>query len=82
MMNFIWLASVFAAATAFTTQPNAFTTNAPLVGERSSTNGVAEQGLAHRNRRATIVMDGKANGESTWILYQEYLLRTKAKRIP
>jgi hypothetical protein len=63
MMRFICLASLFAAAAAFTTQPNAFTTNAPLVGERASSNGVAEQGLAHRNRRATIVMDGKANGE-------------------
>jgi hypothetical protein len=63
MMRFICLASLFAATAAFTTQPNAFTTNAPLVGERASSNGVAEQGLAHRNRRATIVMDGKANGE-------------------
>jgi hypothetical protein len=62
-MRLICIASLFAATAAFTTQPNAFTTNAPLVGERASTNGVAEQGLAHRNRRATIVMDGKANGE-------------------
>jgi hypothetical protein len=61
MMRVICLASLFAATAAFTTQPNAF--SAPLVGERASTNGVAEQGLAHRNRRATIVMDGKANGE-------------------
>jgi hypothetical protein len=61
-MRVICLASLFAAAAAFTTQPNAFTTNAPMVGERASS-GLAEQGVAHRNRRATIVMDGKANGE-------------------
>jgi hypothetical protein len=63
-MRVICLASLFAATAAFTAQPHAFTTNAPLVGERAS--GVPEQGIAHRNRRATIVMDGKANGEYTF----------------
>ena len=39
----------------------AFTTNVPSVGER--VNNVVAEGSAHRTRRATIVMDGKANGE-------------------
>jgi F-type H+-transporting ATPase subunit gamma len=53
---FVSLASAFA----FAPQPAAFTTNSPLVGERVSDNVVASS-CAHRNRRATIVMDGKAN---------------------
>jgi hypothetical protein len=60
-MRVVCFASLVAATAAFTSQPNAFTTVAPLVGERAS--GFADQGIAHHNRRATIVMDGKANGE-------------------
>jgi F-type H+-transporting ATPase subunit gamma len=61
-MKVICLASLLAVANAFTTQRNAFTTT-PSVVERASNNVMAEP-IAHRNRRATIVMDGKANGES------------------
>lgn len=61
-MRFFCLATLVAAATAFTSAPNAFTTTQPAVGERASF-GVVDQSTAHRNRRATIVMDGKANGE-------------------
>jgi hypothetical protein len=55
-MRIIGLAALFASACAFTT-------NVPSVGER--VHNVAAAGSAHRNRRATIVMDGKANGEFT-----------------
>lgn len=53
-MRILCLAALFASACAFTT-------NVPSVGER--VHNVAASGSAHRNRRATIVMDGKANGE-------------------
>jgi F-type H+-transporting ATPase subunit gamma len=53
------LFALLSVATAFTTQPAAFTTNSPSVGERVT--DVAAEGSAHRNRRATIVMSGKAN---------------------
>jgi len=46
-------------ASAFTTQHAAFTTSSPSVGERVT--DVAAESNSHRNRRATIVMDGKAN---------------------
>ena len=59
MMRVLCLAAVLASACAFTTP---FTTQSPLVGERVSDNVVADSS-AHRTRRATIVMDGKANGE-------------------
>jgi hypothetical protein len=39
----------------------AFTTRSPAVGGFSK--NVAADSSAHRNRKATIVMDGKANGE-------------------
>eukprot|EP00429_Kryptoperidinium_foliaceum_P087376 CAMPEP_0176190682 /NCGR_PEP_ID=MMETSP0121_2-20121125/4068_1 /TAXON_ID=160619 /ORGANISM="Kryptoperidinium foliaceum, Strain CCMP 1326" /LENGTH=362 /DNA_ID=CAMNT_0017529319 /DNA_START=32 /DNA_END=1120 /DNA_ORIENTATION=+ len=51
-MRILCLAALFASACAFTT-------NVPSVGER--VHNVAASGSAHRNRRATIVMDGKAN---------------------
>eukprot|EP00429_Kryptoperidinium_foliaceum_P055382 CAMPEP_0176085612 /NCGR_PEP_ID=MMETSP0120_2-20121206/42850_1 /TAXON_ID=160619 /ORGANISM="Kryptoperidinium foliaceum, Strain CCMP 1326" /LENGTH=362 /DNA_ID=CAMNT_0017419433 /DNA_START=74 /DNA_END=1162 /DNA_ORIENTATION=+ len=51
-MRILGLATLFASACAFTT-------NVPSVGER--VHNVAASGSAHRNRRATIVMDGKAN---------------------
>merc|ERR1712157_705161 len=45
-----------ATASAFTVTPNAFTTNTPFrLGD------VREESGAHRSRKATIVMDGKAN---------------------
>eukprot|EP00529_Nitzschia_sp_RCC80_P031002 CAMPEP_0113484374 /NCGR_PEP_ID=MMETSP0014_2-20120614/23928_1 /TAXON_ID=2857 /ORGANISM="Nitzschia sp." /LENGTH=370 /DNA_ID=CAMNT_0000377973 /DNA_START=128 /DNA_END=1240 /DNA_ORIENTATION=+ /assembly_acc=CAM_ASM_000159 len=60
-MRFFCLATLLASACAFTSQPAAFTTNSPMVGERSSDDVFTPAGTAHRNRRATIVMDGKAN---------------------
>jgi len=54
-MRFFCLAALVASACAFTSQPAAF----PSVGERAFENVVAP--TSHRNRRATIVMDGKAN---------------------
>tara|TARA_B110001450_G_scaffold247422_1_gene262471 strand:- start:473 stop:712 length:240 start_codon:yes stop_codon:yes gene_type:complete len=61
-MRFFCLAAfLLASANAFTSGPSAFTTNVPAVGERSIDNVVAPS-QSHRNRRATIVMDGKANG--------------------
>ena len=56
-MRFFCFAGLLASAAAFTSQP-AITTNVPVVGDVVST-----PNTAHRNRRATIVMDGKANGE-------------------
>jgi hypothetical protein len=65
-MRFLCLAALLASACAFTSQPAAFTTYSPVVGERGTDNVVApsSSSIAHRNRRATIVMDGKANGTS------------------
>lgn len=59
-MKFITLASVLATAAAFTTSPAAFSSS--TVGERAINNVFAD-GNTHRTRRATIVMDGKANGK-------------------
>jgi len=60
-MRFFCLAAfLLASANAFTSGPSAFTTNIPAVGERSIDTVVAPS-QSHRNRRATIVMDGKAN---------------------
>jgi len=61
-MKFLCVAAALATATAFTTSPAAFTTSSPAVGGAVH-NVFTETGNAHRNRRATIVMDGKANGE-------------------
>ena len=63
MRALISSALLLAVASAFTTQPNAFTTVSPSVGERAS--GLVDNmaSAAHRTRRATIVMDGKANGK-------------------
>jgi len=55
-MKFFFLATILAAANAFTSSPNVIST----VGEKTLNNVVADSS-AHRNRRATIVMDGKAN---------------------
>eukprot|EP00566_Odontella_aurita_P020422 CAMPEP_0113537866 /NCGR_PEP_ID=MMETSP0015_2-20120614/7061_1 /TAXON_ID=2838 /ORGANISM="Odontella" /LENGTH=370 /DNA_ID=CAMNT_0000437403 /DNA_START=132 /DNA_END=1244 /DNA_ORIENTATION=- /assembly_acc=CAM_ASM_000160 len=60
-MKFLCVAGLLASAAAFQAQPAAFTTQSHAVG--GSVNGAfsAAEGIAHRNRRATIVMDGKAN---------------------
>jgi F-type H+-transporting ATPase subunit gamma len=58
-MRFISLAAILATACAFTQQPAAFTTNNPAVGGRVFDDVVAP--TSHRNRKATIVMDGKSN---------------------
>jgi hypothetical protein len=55
-MKFLVFAAALATATAFTIQPSAFSS----VGERGLSN--VFDSSAHRTRRATIVMDGKANG--------------------
>jgi len=54
-MKLLCLASLLASAAAFTTSPAAFNT---FSVERSLNN---VEGEAHRTRKATIVMDGKAN---------------------
>jgi len=61
-MKFLFIAATaIATASAFTTSPATFTTSVPQVGGVS--NVFSNEGNAHRNRRSTIVMDGKANGE-------------------
>jgi len=59
-MKFISLLSLFSVASAFTVQHAGFTTNTPSVGGRFN-DVVAKSSESHRNRQATIVMDGKAN---------------------
>lgn len=54
-MKFTYLATLLAAANAFTSSPSVI----PSVGEKSV--NVVTEPSSHRNRRATIVMDGKAN---------------------
>ena len=51
---------LLATASAFSPSSAGFTTQTYNVGER--TVGPVQQGTAHSQRRATIVMDGKANG--------------------
>ncbi|MGK3742796.1 MAG: hypothetical protein ACI8RD_003103 [Bacillariaceae sp.] len=63
-MRFFCLAAFLATASAFTSGPAAFTTSVPAVGGRALDNVVAPS-QSHANRRATIVMDGKANGTLT-----------------
>jgi len=53
--------SALATASAFTTSGGAFTTHTSTIGESARNNIVADSGSAHRTRRSTIVMDGKAN---------------------
>jgi len=55
-MKFFYLATLLAAANAFTSSPSVISS----VGEKSLNNVFADSS-AHRTRRATIVMDGKAN---------------------
>ena len=59
-MRFLCASLLLAAASAFTTQRNAFSTVTP---SRARDVVDAESSSAHRTRRATIVMDGKANGK-------------------
>lgn len=58
-MRFFCLAALLASASAFTSQGGAFTTTTPAVG--GAFNDVVATPISHANRRATIVMDGKAN---------------------
>jgi hypothetical protein len=74
-MKVLCFAALVASAAAFTSQPAAFTTQSPLIGER--VNDVVASGGAHRTRRATIVMDGKANGEFYMILVPATYMRTR-----
>lgn len=60
-MKLLCVAGWLAAASAFTTSPAAFTSQSYNVGESIVNDVFAESGTAHRTRRATIVMDGKAN---------------------
>jgi len=59
-MKFLCVASLLSTAAAFTNSGGAFTAYSPSVGERSVNNVFADSS-AHRTRKATIVMDGKAN---------------------
>ena len=74
-MKVICFAALVASAAAFTSQPNAFTTQSHSIGER--VNDVVVSGGAHRTRRSTIVMDGKANGEFYMILVPATYMRTR-----
>merc|ERR1719319_1407430 len=58
-MRFFCLAALLASAAAFTSQGGALTTSSPAVG--GAFNDVVAAPSSHANRRATIVMDGKAN---------------------
>jgi F-type H+-transporting ATPase subunit gamma len=60
-MKFLLIAvsALLATASAFTSSPAAFTTQNHVAGGRGE--NVVAEGSAHRSRRATIVMDGKAN---------------------
>jgi len=54
-MRILCASLLLAYASAFTLQPNAFATVKPSTS--------ATEDSAHRNRRATVVHDGKANGK-------------------
>lgn len=58
-MKLLCIAGLMASAGAFTSSPAAFTSQSCNVGKDLGNNVCADS--AHRNRRATIVMDGKAN---------------------
>jgi len=59
-MKLLCVAGLLATASAFQATPAAFTTQSYSVGERA-VNDIHADSAAHRTRRATIVMDGKAN---------------------
>mmetsp|Transcript_6527 Transcript_6527/g.6130 ORF Transcript_6527/g.6130 Transcript_6527/m.6130 type:complete len:371 (-) Transcript_6527:327-1439(-) len=60
-MKFLVVAGLIATASAFTTSPAAFTAQSPAVGDRALGDVFTDKSASHRTRRATIVMDGKAN---------------------
>jgi len=60
-MKLLCIASLIASAGAFTSSPAAFTSQSCNVGQDLGNKISAASGTAHHNRRATIVMDGKAN---------------------
>lgn len=60
-MKLLCVAGLLATASAFTTSPASFTTQTYKVGEVAQNDVIAQSGVAHHNRRSTIVMDGKAN---------------------
>ena len=65
-MKLLCLTGFLAAASAFTVTPSSFTTQTYSVGEKGLSN-MGDSPVSHRTRRATVVMDGKANGASiTW----------------
>jgi len=68
-MKLLCLTGFLAAASAFTVTPTSFTTQTYSVGEKGAVN-FGDNAVSHRTRRATVVMDGKANGTS----YGEVLL--------
>ncbi len=59
-MKLLCLTALLASAAAFTQSGGAFTTQSHSVGDRSI--NTPTNGITHRTRKATIVMDGKANG--------------------
>lgn len=59
-MKFLVAATLLAVASAFTSQPSAFQKTANVVPVDRVAE--ADEPVSHRNRKATIVMDGKANG--------------------
>ena len=65
-MKFLTFATILAFASGFTTSPSVIS----HIGEKSLNNVFADSS-AHRTRRATIVMDGKANGKG----YEGSILR-------
>jgi len=60
-MKLLCVAGLFVSTSAFTSSPAAFTVQNHNVGQNTGNKIMAEEGVCHRNRRATIVMDGKAN---------------------
>jgi F-type H+-transporting ATPase subunit gamma len=61
MMKFACVAAVLATASAFTVSPSSFTAHVPQSVGGRVINDVAAESNSHRTRKATIVMDGKAN---------------------
>jgi len=59
---------LLATASAFSPSSAGFTTQTYSVGERT-VGPMQQQGTAHSQRRATIVMDGKANGALSRRIY-------------
>jgi len=59
-MKLICLSGFLAAASAFTVTPSSFTTQTYTVGEKGAVI-FGDNAISHRTRRATVVMDGKAN---------------------